>query len=224
MKRHLLLILTVSLLLCAPVWASEKAHFWPIYDLTGGTSGTLDGAISGVSINKNDMALVIRDFRAYVYSATTSDCTDDGFNCIAPDDVGAGVTRWELCYWVSGTTVPTIIIPEPDQLDDINEHPIWKNDTGTTFWATSIQTWGADSGTTCTLAYSASEANMAITSGTSIWTTLWPSTAGTNGYYGSVASGATGIPPNRWLLMDFNGDTPDWMALTIGGYYAREEQ
>ena len=227
MKKLLLLLLPL-LLLCthSPAHATEKCQVWPVYGaLTGGGSGSLDGAISGVSIGKNDIAFVVLDGRAWIFSATTSACTDDGEYCIAPDDVGAGTTRWELAqYALSGNTIPTIIIPEPDQLDDLNEHPIWKNTTGTTYYITSVAIVASDSGATCDLQYTASETDLSWNSGVSIAGTFWPDTAGTNCHYGSITSGVTPILPNRWVIMDFGSGTPDWMAITISGYYSFSER
>lgn len=68
--------------------------------LIGGGSGSLDGAISGVSIGPYDIAIV-RTSESGVsvtrfYNVTLTSETEDVPTVIRPDDVGAGVTSWHI--------------------------------------------------------------------------------------------------------------------------------
>ena len=76
----------------------DSATVWYATSLIGGGSNSLDGAISGVSIGLKDTAIVAESgtSRVYLYMAVFNDPAEDSPNIILPDDVGAGITAWQL--------------------------------------------------------------------------------------------------------------------------------
>jgi len=100
MKKILSILFLFLLIVPSMAYADNVERIWPFTSLTGSGSGSLDGAISGVSINPNDMA-----FGTYVEGGVTkwallrvitSGAAESSPDIISPDDVGAGVTRWRL--------------------------------------------------------------------------------------------------------------------------------
>jgi len=100
MKKILSILFLILLAWSSTAYADNYHRVWPFTSLTGGGSGSLDGAISGVSINPNDAA-----FGTYVEGGVTkwallrvntSGAAESSPDIITPDDVGAGTTRWGL--------------------------------------------------------------------------------------------------------------------------------
>ena len=98
MKRYLITLLILLFATCAFAGDDDDAAtIWYVKGITGGTANTLDGAISGVSIGPYDTALASHtDGFIYLYRATFTTALEDAPNVVRPDDIGAGVTSWEL--------------------------------------------------------------------------------------------------------------------------------
>lgn len=187
--------------------------------LTGGGSGSLDGAISGVSIGPKD-AVIASDSTAglvYFYHVTLTSEAENAPYVVRPDDVGAGVTSWELSKVVSGTSIYRIAL-SPDGYDARDSQPFWKNLSGQSLYITSAIFTSDDD-----------DVNLDIYSGTTIFdytkaTDVFRSvTINTdeNGvYYTQFLSGSTVIPDGCSIIADFDdSDVPDWIEIMIFGYY-----
>ena len=98
LKTFLILIFILFSVTTANADSIERT--WPFTSLTGGGSGSLDGAVSGVSINPDDQAFGTHVTSGntiwYHYRVELSGLDESGFDIIKPDDVGAGTTRWHL--------------------------------------------------------------------------------------------------------------------------------
>lgn len=105
MKRIISVILCylfIFSLLSQSVYASPH-RIWFATSLTGGGTGSLDGAVSGVSISANDAAIVATSGGTfYQFKADTNTLAENAPWIIRPDDVGGGVTSWILA--ASSTT------------------------------------------------------------------------------------------------------------------------
>lgn len=121
MKKFLfVLTLAVSCLLPSFAKADTAIRWWYADSATGGGSGSMDGAISGVSINAYDACMVVdQNKNAYIYKVKNDSAAEYSVSgipvVVAPDDVGAGTTRWHLTKlngagvdFLSGTTLPTL--------------------------------------------------------------------------------------------------------------------
>lgn len=69
-----------------------SVNCWGAYDLTGGTTGTLDN-IDGDYLSAGDIALVITSLKTYFYEVRNSGDAESSPNIIAPDS-NAGTLRW----------------------------------------------------------------------------------------------------------------------------------
>jgi len=102
MKKYIPFIIAITLFLCSPAFAvdDDESHtVWYASSLSGGGSGSLDGAVSGVSIGPYDVAIVkyvdtSGVTRVNVYYVTLYSEAESLPTVIRPDDVGAGVTSW----------------------------------------------------------------------------------------------------------------------------------
>ena len=96
--RKLLITLVVCIALIIPsmAFADLYSRCWFATGRTGGGTGDLDGAISGVSINESDAAIVVDHDGIWVYKVRLDSASEDDPLVIAPEDVGGGATRWHL--------------------------------------------------------------------------------------------------------------------------------
>lgn len=88
--------IAVMVFCAVAVNAADYDQIWFASSPTGGGSGSLDGAVSGVSIGPNDVAIVEDGSTYLVYEAKLSSAAESTPYVIAPDDVGGGTTRWHL--------------------------------------------------------------------------------------------------------------------------------
>ena len=174
MKKILSLIITCAISLCSMAYAGDnddRHTIWYASSLTGGGVGSLDGAVSGVSIGPSDMALVKGSFGANLYYVTLTTELEDSPHVIRPDDVGGGVTSWRLFPLGSGvSTVSTII-------GGVSVYNITTSTTATRemMGGSFIGNYGAASEVTLTMlpAFKGASCNISldqdITSGSTIW-------------------------------------------------------
>lgn len=205
--------------------AINKAHaspadHWFCLDFTGGGTGALD-AIAGNSVSPNSYAFVRTATDARLYKATFVSQPAQGLLVIRPTDVGAGITSWEQ-QGVSLTGVSIFrVVTKPASLGDPDNHTLWINNTGTTFYITQVRMTSETTGATASVVASLSSTNYSFAAGTAIVTDLWPSTAGTSVYYVNTASGVSPVPDGSALIMDNGSGTPNTVTWEFGGYLAR---
>ena len=120
MRKFIFMFTALCLLVPSLVMADSYERLWWASSATGGGSGSMDGAISGVSINATDACIVVDSNKnAALYKVALDSASEYAVNgvyqVVAPDDVGAGATRWHLTKiyaaqfdFRSGTTIPTL--------------------------------------------------------------------------------------------------------------------
>ena len=104
MKRLLivlvLLIFTLAIPSASYAGVDDYDRIWFATSVNGGGTGSLDAAIAGVSIGAKDHALATHVTAGvttfYFYQVKMSGGAEVFPYLIAPDDVGASVTRWAL--------------------------------------------------------------------------------------------------------------------------------
>jgi len=214
MKKILLIMLCV-LAFSFMAYADEITRLWPCPALTGGGSGSLDGAISGVTPNANDMYIVItEDKKVYFYRTTNSSLADNDETVIAADNVGAGTTRYELAVVASGVSTTQQIVGGVSVYNLTTSQTLTREMMGGSF----IGNYGAASAVTFTVlpAWKGASLNISLdqdqTSGSSIFVILnasdkilnEPDYGGTSYYYLSGATGASisliGKATNIWKV------------------------
>ena len=231
--KKILIILAVLLFIASSSYADSIERTWTFHDLTGGGTGSLDGAISGISPNLTDQFVGIDNSSGntvFLFYRVVTDSTAENVPLyVRADDVGAGTTSYQqIDPFISGNT-ETIIISSPDNLDNLaGQQPIWVNNTNYSFVITNAKfkcsgtdTSGVMSGDTIEgISYSTSETDYTFGSGTTIFNFIDMSTAGTSMYYTSITgTGTTSVPKGRSILMDYGIGTSDWLIITLGGYY-----
>jgi len=111
-----------------------------------------------------------------------------------------------------------LTIATPKDLDESDTLPLWSNESGTTFTITSIKACSDKDNVDFVLKYAAPTNFTASTT----LATMTISTNGTGVYYTSV-SGATEIPNTNIILFDNDAaDDPDYIKITILGWFASE--
>lgn len=108
--------IVIIFLLCfsVSVYAGDNDDASTIFfatSISGGGSGSLDGAVSGVSIGPNDAAVVVDSgLNVSIYKVILTDPSENIPSIILPDDVGVGVTAWSLCRIISGVSTEDTIV------------------------------------------------------------------------------------------------------------------
>lgn len=202
--------------------ADDYHGIWYATSLTGGGAGALDAVASGVSISEKDSAFVVMDNRAYLYHVTLSGKAENSPKIIVPDDVGIGLTRFELSLELTGATV-FIPIARPDLFASPDDQYIWVNDTGTTFFVTNAIFRSVTSGCTVDgIKYSASAVDFSYANGVSMFLTAFMDSAKT-GFYEKSYTGVTPVPTGRAIVMNWGSVSSDFFSLTLGGYFSEEQ-
>lgn len=118
--------------------------------LSGGGSNSLDGAVSGVSVGKQDIAIVtipgsITGTSAFaLYKATFTSEAENLPTVVRPDDVGGGVTSWhkmdfgypDLTIANKSTSGASLVVSPPSgtTFTQLMHNAIIRNDTASWVW------------------------------------------------------------------------------------------
>ena len=124
---------------------------------------------------------------------------------------------------LSGHTI-YIVITSPDLLDDPDNQVLWRNMTGTTFYAANAFFRTSDSGTTLSVRAGASPYATEYSDGTDLWVNVAMDTiGGVSCYVKEYTSGTSTILPDYPIIMQYGGGSiSDWVEIVIGGYLEGE--
>lgn len=215
--KGLLTLLIALLLIYTPyiVTAVDTHRNWYATSLTGGGTGALDGVVSGASIGPYDSAFVVTTDGSYhIYKATFITAAENAPYVIRPDDVGGGVTSWELLQVKSGVSTTDQIIGGVSMYNLTTSQTLTREMMSGAF----IGNYGATSAVTFTVlpAWKGATFNVSLdqdqTSGSTIFVVLdssdkiinEPDYGGTSYYYLSGATGPSisliGKEANIWKV------------------------
>ena len=234
MKKILVFLIICAISLCSMAYAGDnddRHTIWYASSLNGGGTGSLDGAVSGVSIGPKDIAFVSGTISGasifYLYNVTMTSEAENAPYVIRPDDVAGGVTSWHMMVSGSGVSTAQNIVGGVSTYNITTSTTATREMMGGSF----IGNYGAASEVTLTMspAFKGASCNISLdqdrTSGSTLWVVFNAADtiinqpdfatgagAGTSYYYLSGTTGASSISligkaTNIWRIFEEGSPT-----------------
>uniref|UniRef100_A0A6M3IJC2 Uncharacterized protein n=1 Tax=viral metagenome TaxID=1070528 RepID=A0A6M3IJC2_9ZZZZ len=221
--KRIICVAFCALILSASSVIASPHRIWYATSRTGGGVGALDGVVSGVSMSQYDGAIVITEGgEVYVYDVKLDSASEVDPKVIAPDDVGAGTSRWHLAWMSSGVSTAQTIVGGVSIYNCTSGTTLGSEMLGGSF----VGNYGAASEVTFYVpaAFKGASVNISLdqdqTSGSTIWVVFLSSSdkvinkaafkagnaSGTSAFYLSGTTGESitlvGKATNRWRVYE----------------------